>query len=109
MKPVIGVPLRYTRTNDERPILYIGCLLYTSQMIIGRVFDIDDILLNLLGGILGFACYYGLSKIGEKLPSVLKSCLLYTSFNQFLFDSDDKVLEEVLYSISYSVFDNYDV
>ena len=24
MKPVIGVPLRYTRTNDERPILYIG-------------------------------------------------------------------------------------
>ena len=45
----------------------------TVQMIIGRVFDIDDILLNLFGGCLGFLCYYVLSKIGEKLPSVLKS------------------------------------
>ena len=35
--------------------------------------------------------------------------VLFLNFNQFLFDSDDKVLEEVLYSISYSVFDNYDV
>lgn len=53
--------------------LIASCSIETVQMIIGRVFDIDDILLNLLGGILGFACYYGLSKIGEKLPSVLKS------------------------------------
>ena len=45
----------------------------TVQMVIGRVFDIDDILLNLFGGCLGFLCYYVLSKIGEKLPSVLKS------------------------------------
>lgn len=45
----------------------------TVQMVIGRVFDIDDILLNLFGGSLGFLCYYGLSKVGEKLPSVLKS------------------------------------
>ena len=35
--------------------------------------------------------------------------VLFLNFNKFLFDSDDKVLEEVLYSISYSVFDNYDV
>ena len=31
------------------------------------------------------------------------------NFNDYLFDYNDKVLEEVLYSISYSVFDNYDV
>ena len=30
-------------------------------------------------------------------------------FNDYLFDSNDKVLEEVLYSLAYSVFDNYDV
>ena len=53
--------------------LIASCSIETVQMIIGRVFDIDDILLNLLGGILGFLCYYGLSKIGEILPSVLKS------------------------------------
>ncbi len=35
--------------------------------------------------------------------------VLFLNFNQYLFDSNDKVLEEVLYSISYSVFDNYDV
>lgn len=28
------------------------------QMVIGRVFDIDDILLNLLGGYLGYLVYY---------------------------------------------------
>ncbi len=31
------------------------------------------------------------------------------NFNNYLFDNDDEVLEEVLYCLSYSVFDNYDV
>ena len=35
--------------------------------------------------------------------------VLFLNFNDYLFDSDDKILEEVLYSIAYSVFDNYDV
>ncbi len=30
-------------------------------------------------------------------------------FNQYLFDKNDKILEEVLYTLSYSVFDSYDV
>ena len=46
------------------------------QMVIGRVFDIDDILLNLLGGYLGYLGYYWLGKFYEKLPSVLKSELV---------------------------------
>ena len=49
------------------------CSIETVQMLIGRVFDIDDIILNLLGGILGFSCYYLLSKFAKKLPDVLKS------------------------------------
>lgn len=40
----------------------------TVQMSIGRVFDVDDIILNLLGGILGFALYWILSKFLKKLP-----------------------------------------
>ena len=35
--------------------------------------------------------------------------VLFLNFNEFLYDSDDKILEEVIYSIGYSVFDNYDV
>lgn len=53
--------------------LIASCSIETVQMIIGRVFDIDDILLNLLGGFLGFLCYYGLVKLSKKLPDVLKS------------------------------------
>ena len=34
---------------------------------------------------------------------------LILNFNEFLFDSKDKVLEEVIYCLGYSVFDNYDV
>ena len=35
--------------------------------------------------------------------------MLVLNFNDYLFDHSDKILEEVIYSISYSVFDNYNV
>ena len=35
--------------------------------------------------------------------------IFFLNFNEYLFDSNDKILEEVIYTISYSVFDNYDV
>lgn len=35
--------------------------------------------------------------------------VMFLNFNEYLFDSNDKVLEEVIYSIGYSVFDSYDV
>lgn len=38
-----------------------------------------------------------------------KNDIMFLNFNDYLFDENDKVLEEVLYSIAYSVFDNYDV
>ena len=53
--------------------LIASCSIETVQMLIGRVFDIDDILLNLVGGMLGFLIYYLLSKLSKKLPDVLKS------------------------------------
>ncbi len=42
------------------------------QMVIGRVFDIDDILLNVLGGFCGYYLYFFLSSLGEKAPNLLK-------------------------------------
>lgn len=35
--------------------------------------------------------------------------VMYLNFNDYLFDGNDKVLEEVIYSLAYSVFDNYNV
>ena len=45
----------------------------------------------------------------ELLSSREDNDTMILNFNNYLFDSDDQVLEEVLYCISYSVFDNYDV
>lgn len=46
------------------------------QLQIGRSFDIDDIFLNLIGAILGFLLYIGLSAISKRLPDFLKSNLV---------------------------------
>ena len=39
------------------------------QMMIGRVFDVDDLLLNLVGGMLGYWIYNIIRIIATKLPS----------------------------------------
>lgn len=54
------------------------------QMVIGRVFDIDDIILNLLGGYLGYLIYYLFCKIWEKIPSVFKNELFLNIVSIFL-------------------------
>lgn len=43
------------------------------QMCIGRVFDIDDIILNICGGMIGYLLYSILNKIGSRLPKILKA------------------------------------
>ena len=44
----------------------------STQLMIGRVFDIDDILLNILGGILGHYLYIIILKIGDMCPRVFQ-------------------------------------
>ena len=39
------------------------------QMLIGRVFDVDDLILNIVGSILGFGIYNLLRIISQKLPA----------------------------------------
>lgn len=43
------------------------------QYYIGRVFDIDDIILNVIGGIVGFLLYIGLDAIKKRIPNFFKS------------------------------------
>ena len=47
------------------------------QTFIGRSFDVDDILLNCLGGIFGFLLYIGLSAIQRHLPRFLRREWIY--------------------------------
>ena len=43
-----------------------------TQLMIGRVSDIDDTLLNIMGGVLGHYLYILILKIGDMCPSVLQ-------------------------------------
>ncbi len=47
------------------------------QYRIGRTFDIDDIILNVAGGIIGFLIYIAITAIQKHLPSLFKSDLFY--------------------------------
>lgn len=47
--------------------LIVSLTIETVQYYIGRVFDIDDIILNLVGGIVGFLIYIGIDAIQNKV------------------------------------------
>lgn len=51
------------------------------QLRVGRSFDIDDILLNVLGGLLGYLVFVGLDAIRKHLPSFLQSDFIYNVFS----------------------------
>ena len=48
-----------------------------TQLIIGRVFDVDDILLNILGGLFGYLLYRILHNIKDKLPRIFKNEIFF--------------------------------
>ena len=52
----------------------------TAELIqykIGRAFDVDDIILNLIGALIGFLFYAGIQSIKPKLPKVFQTELFY--------------------------------
>jgi len=56
-------------------VLLASTAIEFTQLGIGRVFDVDDIILNVLGGMLGFYIFRILDKISDHLPKVFKSKL----------------------------------
>ncbi len=56
-----------------------------TQLLIGRVFDVDDLILNLIGGIVGFIIYRIIHNIKDKLPSFLKKDYIYNIIMMLLF------------------------
>lgn len=53
-------------------ILISSCIEFI-QTKIGRTFDVDDIILNTLGGIIGYFIYKYSNKLIDKMPKVIKS------------------------------------
>lgn len=53
--------------------IFISCTIEFTQYVIGRTADIDDIILNSMGGLLGYVIYSKWNKIIEKLPKFLKN------------------------------------
>ena len=47
------------------------------QLQIGRSFDIDDVILNALGGLIGYLLCIGLSAISRRLPDFMRSDAFY--------------------------------
>lgn len=58
-------------------VLLVSLSIETTQLIIGRVFDIDDIILNIVGGFIGFYCYRSLDTVRNHLPKILRKPLVY--------------------------------
>ena len=71
----------FLKLDKKRYVIFLSLLtsatIEITQLIIGRVFDVDDILLNVIGGLLGYFIYRLLHNFKEKLPSFLKNNLFY--------------------------------
>lgn len=67
----------YLKTKKSSLIIFLTLIASVTievvQMSIGRVFDVDDILLNTLGGTLGVYIYILFQNISLKIPKVFKS------------------------------------
>ena len=58
-------------------ILLVSASIEITQLLIGRIFDIDDIILNIIGGMLGFGIYKLVNLIQNHLPALLKNPIVY--------------------------------
>jgi len=55
----------------------VSSTIEVTQLVIGRVFDVDDIFLNIIGGIVGYYVYRLIHNIKDRLPKILKNELFY--------------------------------
>ena len=77
-----GFFVSYFLRLDKKKTIFIMSLLVSvtieiTQLIIGRVFDVDDIMLNVCGGILGYFVYRFIYHFKNKLPNIMKNDIFY--------------------------------
>ena len=75
----------YLRLEKKDKILALGLIFMVSlsiecvQLVIGRCFDVDDILLNLMGGMLGYYIYRFLVVVTDKMSKTTISTILVSA------------------------------
>lgn len=71
----------YIKPNKILPILIISVISSTTvefvQLCIGRSFDVDDIILNAVGSLIGFICYVAINAIKKYLPGIFEKDIIY--------------------------------
>ena len=72
---------RYTETKSVFQIFIVSLITSFTveflQVRLGRSFDVDDIMLNVVGGILGYFVYIALNAIRTHLPKILQKDFIY--------------------------------
>ena len=67
----------YLKSKKVWPICFLTAIVSLTieivQSNIGRTFDIDDVLLNTCGGLLGYLLFHLLEKIKNNLPNIFKT------------------------------------
>ena len=80
--PYLFFTVYFLKINKVSVVLLLSMLVSTSieiiQGYIGRVFDIDDIILNVIGSIIGFLIYKLFNKIKDRLPKILRNTIFYS-------------------------------
>lgn len=67
----------YLKTHRASLIIFLSLISsltieFAQRLIIGRVFDVDDIILNVAGGLVGYFVYVFIESIGNHLPRILR-------------------------------------
>lgn len=57
--------------------IIVSLTIEVTQLMIGRVFDVDDIMLNIFGGLIGFYIYKLIYMVKGILPEFLKKNIFY--------------------------------
>lgn len=74
----------YVRPKNVFPPFIISLVVSVTvefvQLNIGRSFDVDDIILNVLGGVIGYLIYVGLEAIYRHLPKTLQKGGIFNAF-----------------------------
>jgi glycopeptide antibiotics resistance protein len=64
------------RTKKPQYIIIVtfitSLVIELTQLLIGRTFDVDDVLLNIIGGFIGYSIYLIIQLVYDKLPNVLR-------------------------------------
>lgn len=71
----------YSRLNKIGHIAFMSLIVSLTievvQKFIGRSFDVDDMILNVIGGIIGSLIFIALDAIRKKLPKILQNEVFY--------------------------------